>query len=226
MQGLEVEGAEAGAGTAAGAGVSGGAGAGAGGREQKAGLREVIRKRRASTPPDSSSRSQLTAHVTQFLRSRVSPGSAVLAYAALGAEPNLDPCLDAVAASGVRVFLPVVVGAGQPLMFGELTGRMGNLPRRGKWHIREPEPTLTARELVPLLDVALLPGLAFSTSGYRLGNGGGFYDRTFGPRGLSPLTCPSAGVCFACEDGADFPTNDWDLCVDAVITDAGVREVT
>ena len=69
---------------------------------------------------------------------RSSPIRALLAYAALPGEPDLDPALDRFLASGGTVFLPVVTKIGRPLQFGRVTGSMASLEPQGRWGIREP----------------------------------------------------------------------------------------
>lgn len=68
------------------------------------------------------------------------------------------------------------------------------------------------------LDVVIVPGLAFTADGYRLGQGGGHYDR-FLPR-LRP-GCRTIGVCFAEQLVDRLPVEDHDVPVDVVVTDAG-----
>ena len=167
-----------------------------------------------------------------------------IAYAALPGEPCLDTALDWARRRGTRVYLPVAT-PGQPLRFGLLDCHPAELPPMGKWKIREPEPQYSAPEVfagrTPTKDalagahtgqppsVILVPGLAFSPAGYRLGNGGGFYDRTFGPEGIAPLdSAPMAvyGVCFAEEIRTDIGVEPWDLRVDTVLTEAGIRPVS
>jgi 5-formyltetrahydrofolate cyclo-ligase len=66
------------------------------------------------------------------------------------------------------------------------------------------------------LDVVVVPGLAFDSLGYRIGYGGGFYDRAL------PLVCPPAtavGVAFEFQLAADIPRDENDVAVDVVITD-------
>ncbi|WP_231442760.1 5-formyltetrahydrofolate cyclo-ligase [Brevibacterium zhoupengii] len=175
-------------------------------------------------------------------------GCSMLAYAALAGEPDLDPAIDRFLAHGGTVYLPVVTSVGHALMFGTVTDSMSTLEPRGKWGIREPSPSLTASALLAAEvapDLIFVPALGFGPGGARLGNGGGFYDRTFGPQGEVPLvgaegeeplavgtrtdggrTVPVAvyGVCFSVElDLPGLTIEPWDLQVPQAVTDQGVH---
>jgi 5-formyltetrahydrofolate cyclo-ligase len=65
-------------------------------------------------------------------------------------------------------------------------------------------------------DLILVPGLAFSPDGHRLGRGGGFFDRFLSGRGSGAY---KLGVCFAFQLLDELPTESHDVTVDAVITD-------
>lgn len=175
-------------------------------------------------------------------------GCSMLAYAALAGEPDLDPTIDRFLAHGGTVYLPVVTSVGHPLMFGAVTDSMSTLEPRGKWGIREPSPSLTASALLTAEvapDLIFVPALGFGPGGARLGNGGGFYDRTFGPQGEVPLsgaedeepladgartdgerTEPASiyGVCFSSELNLPGLTIEpWDLQISQAVTDHGVH---
>ncbi|MGO0603906.1 5-formyltetrahydrofolate cyclo-ligase [Brevibacterium linens] len=166
----------------------------------------------------------------------------LLAYAALPGEPDLDPALDRFLAAGGTVYLPVVTRVGEPLMFGRVTGSMTSLSPQGRWGIREPAQDATLLTAAQLLSPAVglgiifVPALGFGADGARLGNGGGFYDRTFGPHGQEPLGsdpdssgAPDSGprligVCFAEElDLTGLVAEDWDLRIPAAVTEEGTH---
>lgn len=159
-------------------------------------------------------------------------GHSVLAYAALAGEPDLDPVIDRFLGCGGTVYLPVVTNVGHALMFGTVTESMATLHAHGKWGIREPSPVLTAADLMSAEvapDLVFVPALGFGPGGARLGNGGGFYDRTFGPRGEVPLTGREHasvvyGVCFSTElDLPELTVEPWDLQITRAVTDHGVH---
>ncbi|KZE23431.1 hypothetical protein HGI16_02115 [Brevibacterium casei] len=182
-------------------------------------------------------------------------GRVVVAYAALPGEPDVDAVVDGIRARGARVFLPVVTRVGRALEFGEVTGPMSDLTPHGRWGIREPHASLSASALIAEAapDLLFVPALGFGAGGARLGNGGGFYDRTFGPFGEVPLgrrcdtAVPSAagepatggrdpddqeagprvvGVCFAEEvDLSGLAVEPWDLRIPEAITEDGLRRL-
>ncbi len=94
---------------------------------------------------------------------------------------------------------------------------------RGGKRVIVPDPTPTAAEPtdLDLVDVAVVPGLAFTTDGRRLGQGGGWYDRVLAR--LAP-TATTIGVGFAAQLVDDLPTEDHDVQLDLVITEAGGGE--
>jgi 5-formyltetrahydrofolate cyclo-ligase len=77
--------------------------------------------------------------------------------------------------------LPVVVEKRRPLEFWRFTPR-SKLVNRGPWHI----PSPAERNLVEP-DVFIVPLIGFDAAGYRLGYGGGYYDRTLATRAQRAL---------------------------------------
>jgi 5-formyltetrahydrofolate cyclo-ligase len=89
------------------------------------------------------------------------------------------------------------------------------------WHpnIRE-HGEANARVVAPEeIGAILVPGLAFTRKGHRLGRGGGFYDRYLA---ALPATTRKIGVCFALQLVEKIPTEAHDQRMDAVVTEVGV----
>lgn len=84
------------------------------------------------------------------------------------------------------------------------------------------EPAVHAMHAVPpdSLDLILVPGVAFSADGARLGRGGGYYDRLLAS--LPAHTC-KMGVCFDSQVLPEFPVEPHDQHVDFIATESGVR---
>ena len=86
--------------------------------------------------------------------------------------------------------------------------------RPGRWKIRE--PAFVREEIVPLgeIDLLLVPGVAFTRGGERLGRGGGYYDRLLAS---SELRATTIGVCFLAQLLPALPVEAHDARVSQVI---------
>ena len=114
------------------------------------------------------------------LERRIAPGSAALvsAYWPIRGEPDLRPWMHAACERGLRIALPVALALRQPLQFREW--RPGAALARGLWNIPYPAD---GAEVTP--DVLLAPLVGFDAAHYRLGYGGGFFDRTLARLGAA-----------------------------------------
>ncbi|RGP38989.1 5-formyltetrahydrofolate cyclo-ligase [Pseudotabrizicola alkalilacus] len=139
-------------------------------------------------------------------------GAVLAGYMPMRTE--IDP-LPAMAAHQGPVGVPVIPGAAQPLRFREwstgcamVAGAFGALiPEEGAW--LEPE-------------VLIVPLLAFDARGYRLGYGGGFYDRTLeGLRARHKVL--AVGFAFAAQEVEAVPIDATDQRLDMIVTEQGVR---
>jgi 5,10-methenyltetrahydrofolate synthetase len=137
-------------------------------------------------------------------------GTVVSGYWPIRGEPDLRPWLARVAARGIKVALPVVVARDAPLAFRAWTP--GAPMTRGTWNI--PVPAKGA-EVTP--DVVLAPLVGVDRAGYRLGNGGGYFDRTLAA--MSPREIVGVGHAFARIDTI-FPM-PWDIPMTLVILGDG-----
>lgn len=86
-------------------------------------------------------------------------------------------------------------------------------------NIREPQIRDEIIVAPSEMDLILVPGLAFTRDGCRLGRGGGYYDRLLAARAPHTVVL---GVCFDLQIVADLPTEPHDQRVDAVITESGL----
>jgi 5-formyltetrahydrofolate cyclo-ligase len=84
----------------------------------------------------------------------------------------------------------------------------------GAFGIREP----VGATMAPSPDLVLVPGLAFDTTGARLGRGKGFYDRWLA---ANPIV-RAVGICFECQIVESLPFEPHDARVSAIVSEAGV----
>jgi 5,10-methenyltetrahydrofolate synthetase len=110
---------------------------------------------------------------------RIAPRSVGLYWPFRG-EPDLRPWMQSAHEKGLHIALPVVVAKGQSLEFR--AWRPGAALARGVWNIPYPAE---GESIVP--DVVIAPLVGFDAAGFRLGYGGGFFDRTLAALRPSPI---------------------------------------
>ena len=138
----------------------------------------------------------------------------VSAYHPYESEIDCLPLLNALRQAGWRIALPVVLGRAQPLEFRAWSPGDTLVP--GSFGI--PIPPGEAEIVEP--DVMFVPMLAFDRFGYRLGYGGGFYDRTLAlARKTREVT--ALGVAYAEQQIDRCPTGDYDQPLDGIVTQDG-----
>ncbi len=80
-----------------------------------------------------------------------------------------------------------------------------------------PEPSDSCVECpIEEIDLLLVPGVAYSERGYRLGYGGGYYDRVLAKKGCWQM---AIGVAFSCQLLPEVPVEPWDRPVDLVLSE-------
>jgi 5-formyltetrahydrofolate cyclo-ligase len=140
----------------------------------------------------------------------------VATYVAVGSEPGTAPLLDALLAAGKRVVLPVLLPDGD-LDWAAYAGDQDLVPAR--FGLLEPVGSRLGPDAVATADVVLLPGLAVSTRGERLGRGGGSYDRALGRVPVGTFTC---ALLYDDEVGVEVPVEAHDRPVTAAVSPSGI----
>ncbi|MBV8877127.1 MAG: 5-formyltetrahydrofolate cyclo-ligase [Gammaproteobacteria bacterium] len=129
----------------------------------------------------------------------------VSVYWPIRAEPDLRTWMQQACVRGLRIALPVAIALGEPLTFREW--RPGAAMARGLWKIPYPAE---GPEVLPT--VVLAPLVGFDAACYRLGYGGGFFDRTLAAMARKPLVVglgyPQLRIATTFPQGHDIPM-DW-----------------
>lgn len=163
---------------------------------------------------DGAVRRALSARIVATLKTRLDicrPGS-IGAYWPMRGEVDVRALMHDAHERGIDVALPQVVGPDQALRFVRWTPQTSlNEDRRGAL------VTGDAEEIAPVL--LLVPCVGFDTRRYRLGYGGGFYDRTLAARPVR-----SWGVAYECNRMTGFEPQSHDLALDAIFTEEAVYE--
>lgn len=189
---------------------------------EKASMRGALKRIREEMPEDE--RAAVDAQIARavlalpaFARARL-----LFAYCPCGAEVDVRPIADRAWELGKRVALPRVTGPGT-MAWHEAASFEGLVPSPlGIPEPPEAEREVRLSEVLGLHPLALVPGLGFDGCGFRLGYGGGFYDR-FLPA-LQAVGGTAVGVCREdCFISSGLPREGHDVAVDIVVTEAGER---
>jgi 5-formyltetrahydrofolate cyclo-ligase len=179
----------------------------------KVSVRRTALARREALPAEERQAAAL-AVAERGLPVEVAPGTVVSGFFPIRNEISPLPLLRRLADAGASLALPVIIGRGQPLVMR--TWSFGAPLVAGVWGIRE--PPADAPEVFP--DLLIVPLAAFDRRGYRLGYGGGYYDRTIARlRTMKPVT--AIGLAFAAQQFDEVPATPRDERLDLVLTEDG-----
>ena len=146
-------------------------------------------------------------------------GAVVSGYWPIRDEADPRGLMASLAMSGHPLALPRVAARAAPLAFHRWTP--GDATLIDMFGLTE--PLASAAVVAP--SVLLVPLLAFDAAGYRLGYGGGYYDRTLAELRASGDVF-AVGVAYAGQEVAEVPHHDYDQRLDMIVTENGVRRFT
>jgi len=174
--------------------------------------REKIAARHAMTAVEHAQASQaIIGHLETLLQARV-PATVGFCWP-IRREVDCRPLVERLLAAGWHAAMPTVVAPASPMQCRVWTP--GAPMTVDPFGIPVPAGTATC---VP--DVLLLPLVAFDAAGYRLGYGGGYFDRTLAILRPLPLTI---GIGFECGIVASITPGPHDVPLDCVVTETGIR---
>lgn len=158
----------------------------------------------------------LAAHLRNVLRDRFDDGqNRVLSlYWPIKGEPDLRPLMAELHGAGVTIALPLVETKAAPLVFRRWTPETKMV--RGDWNIPVPPPDAPAVDP----DIVLAPLVGWDGAGYRLGYGGGYFDRTLAARSPRPF---AIGIGLQAARLATIYPQPHDIALDVILTETGVQ---
>lgn len=174
-------------------------------------LRAEVLARRNSLAPEERERLGALLLERLFALQEIANAGTVMGFLSFGSEVATDPIVERLHREGRRVAVPAIAEH-EIEAVGFAPGDPVSVASFGA---REP---LSRDALDPAsIDVVLVPAVAFDRNGFRVGYGGGFYDR------FLPRTGPDAfhiGICFSVQLAEAVPRGAMDVPVDAVVTES------
>lgn len=179
---------------------------------EKSTLRKHFLRLRATHPPDQALADSAQIRTKLLELHEVRAARSILLYLAARGEVDTWPLLDLFLAEKRLVLAPCCV-AEKPghMLIRQISSRDDLTP--GAFGLMEPRSDTPIYGAPP--QIILVPGLAFDRRGFRLGFGGGYYDRFLAAAGQEAL---SIGLAYDFQITDALPTNPWDRAVHLVLT--------
>ncbi len=175
---------------------------------QKDSLRRMLLAKRRALPADSKAQAdaRIASRLTAWLETKAV--KVLGTYLPLAGEPDLSALYHALTAAGLQLAMPVVTEKNMPL-------------RYAAWQAGDPLCKDASGTMAPAtrtafveVDTVLVPCVGFTETGYRLGYGGGYFDRTLA---ISPRPF-AVGIAYAFSK-TRFEASPLDIALDLIITD-------
>ena len=186
----------------------------------KAAVRKGAAARRAAlrdSDPDAPARLAAQADIIINIAQRDQPAGIVAAYMPIRSELSPLPLVSILVAQGIVTAMPETPSPGNPLVFRRWAP--GDDLVDGPYGTRQPSPA--AAPVVP--GIILAPMLAYDEACWRLGYGGGFYDRTLAGLRAAGNSVTAIGIAFDGQLVDKVPVGPFDVSLDAVLTPSGLR---
>ena len=139
-------------------------------------------------------------------------------------EPNIMPLMMYCLKSGRRLLLPAFDHDTKCYALAEVKGFDERYLTKGNYGILEPREEIPRQQPPYAFSTPalwLVPGIAFTRTGLRLGRGGGFYDRL-----LEGSSGVKIGVCFDCQLAGSLPATRQDATMDYILTESCLTTCT
>ena len=185
--------------------------------QRKSALRRDLRRKRSQISSEDARQAALLAACHLVGSAWLRRAKDVAVYLNYGSELGTEPLIDTLLREGKNVYVPRI-GAERRMRFVQL--KADTPLRLNMLGINEPAGRLRTRR-VKQFDVIVVPLLGFDSTGQRLGNGGGYYDRALAaPRPFrKPLL---VGYGYEIQHAATIPSEPWDIHLNAVATEVGL----
>jgi 5-formyltetrahydrofolate cyclo-ligase len=140
--------------------------------------------------------------------------SSVMIFLSFGSEINTDYIIEWLWQQKKQVLVPLCKPETREMEIFPIAAFTDLAP--GYFGIREPQRGLRPPVAKEVADLVAVPAVAFDGRGYRVGYGGGYYDRF-----LAGSDVPTVGLAFSCQIIPEAPVDAYDLAVQGIVTEKG-----
>ena len=189
--------------------------------ERKAVLRALVLAERDALPP--AVRAERSRVIVDTLTSMPAYRNAksVLLTSSFGSEVETAGLIERTLGAGKTLLLPLVNKAARMLELYAVSDVSSQLAR-GTYGIAEPRPDRCRRAGYEEVEWVLVPGVVYADDGYRIGYGGGYYDRLLP---LVPAAAPRISAAFQLQRRHEVPHGVHDQKIEVVVTETGIANV-
>jgi 5-formyltetrahydrofolate cyclo-ligase len=189
--------------------------------EQKATIRKQLLQLRSSLPLSTRQQAEGELITHLLVNDKWQQATNIASYAAMKGEVDLTYLHQQAWQQQKHLFLPVLMHT--QLRFAPYT--LDSKFRSNQYNIIEPCVAEEEYKTAAQLDLLLIPLVGFDAQGNRLGMGKGYFDLTLAPLMNLPKRPFLMGVAFACQQVPQLPIDEWDIPLDAIVTEQGVLQV-
>jgi 5-formyltetrahydrofolate cyclo-ligase len=186
----------------------------------KAELRAIMRARRAAMTPAEVAEQSAQIHARLDAWPVYTDAPAIATYIEKGNEVQTRPLIQRALTQNREVYAPVLTGAPQPTAAHMHWSRLTSLAHLAPGPFGVPQPAEQHRHLTdpPYDSIVLVPGLAFTPQGHRLGYGGGHFDRF-----LATFTGTPIALAYNFQLLDTLPTEPHDIPVHHIVTPTAIH---
>ncbi|RKD30087.1 5-formyltetrahydrofolate cyclo-ligase [Thermohalobacter berrensis] len=146
----------------------------------------------------------------------------IMAYVDFRNEVKTEHIIKTALSKGKNIFIPITITKTKELLLSQLKDYDNELTK-GTYGILEPKEEYIRKSDPDLLDLIIVPGVAFDKRGYRIGYGGGYYDRFLGKLNKE---IPKIALAFDVQIVPKIIPDKFDIPVDFIITENAIINCT
>ncbi|MGI6113438.1 MAG: 5-formyltetrahydrofolate cyclo-ligase [Mahellales bacterium] len=180
-------------------------------------IREKVLRVRNNLTPDQIRSMSLDIFNTFINLDQAKGSSTIMIFLSFGSEVITDNIIEWAWQTNKKVAVPICRPKTREMVPSIIDSFDQVKP--GYFGIRQPKEELVRPIDKNEIDLIVVPSVAFDKNGYRVGYGGGYYDRFLAD---IKKDVPKIGIAFDCQVVSRVPTDEYDIPVDLIVTNNGI----